>query len=86
MLLWITADDYELLLITRDAWRRWLHLQTVDLQTVKSFSLGLLNAVQHFSLSSKTETHFKLVLLEGLVPRIHQGKKTTASKIKTRSL
>lgn len=70
----------------RDEWRRWLHLQTVDLQTVKSFSLGLLNAVQHFRLSSKTETHFKLVLLEGLVPLIHQRKKTAASKIKTMRL
>lgn len=60
------------------------YLQTVDLQTVKSFSLGLLDAVQHFSLSSKTETNFKLVLLGGLVPLIHQRKKTTASKIKTR--
>lgn len=66
MFLWLTADDYELLLIMRDEWRRWLHLQTVDLQTVKSFSLCLLDAVQHFSLHSKTETHFKPVLLGGL--------------------
>lgn len=86
MLLWMSADDYESLLIMRDEWRRWLHLQIVDLQTVKSFSLGLLDAVQHFSLSSKTETHFKLVLLGGLVPLIHQRKKTTASKIKTMRL